>query len=397
MSASRTRDLVLDPKLAAEQSYWLARLASDLQPSNIWADYRRMAGAAEYAQLDFLLSPDLCGQLVKLAGDSSFLLYTTFVAALEICLHKHSGQNPIVVGSPARKKAETAQRVFNLVAIVAEVDDEVSFRKFLLQVRQTLLEAYAHQMYPMALVARDRGLSWNGQRSPLFDIVMSMEDIHEEMPQVAADMKLWLERSGERVQVRVEYDRKLYEEASVRGLLRHLCQLLEAGLKETDKPLKDLRMAGAEEERQVIVEWNRTERAYGGRSVVALFEEQARRRPAAEALVYEEKWVSYGDLNERANRLARYLRKKGVKREELVGVVMERSVEMVVGLLGVLKAGGAYVPVDPEYPEERMRYMLEDSGARVVLTQERLRGKVRKQMGAGEREAWEMVRVDGEW
>src|SRR5258708_12066421 len=201
MSASRTRDLVLDPKLAAEQSYWLARLASDLQPSNIWAVYRRMAGAAEYAQLDFLLSPDLCGQLVKLAGDSSFLLYTTFVAALEICLHKHSGQNTIVVGSPARKKAETAQRVFNLVAIVAEVDDEGRFRKFLLQVRQTLLEAYAHQMYPMALVARDRGLPCNPQRSPLFDIVMSLQNIHAEIPQWPAATKLYLHLIGDPVPV----------------------------------------------------------------------------------------------------------------------------------------------------------------------------------------------------
>src|SRR5258708_4395830 len=375
MAGAQPEFVIFDEQLRADRQYWKSRLSSDLQPSNIWPDQRRKTGAAEYARFEFPFQQALCLQLAKLTGDSSFLLYTVFVAALGICLRRYSGRNTVVIGSSSLKHPNSNASP-NLIVVVNEADDEVSFRNVLLHVRQTLLDGYAHQMYPLSLVMRDLGLSWNEQRNPLFDIVTGMEGIHDEIPPVAADMKLWLTRNGVRIGVEVEYDRRLYEEAGVNGLLRCMSQVAESGLRDPNELLMDLRMAGAEEERMVVSEWNRTKKIYDERNVVELFEEQARRQPDADAVVSAEDRISYGELNGRANQLARHLRKKGVKRETLVGVVMERSPEMLVALLGVLKAGGAYVPVDPAYPEERIRYMLEDAAAGVVLTQKRFASSI---------------------
>src|SRR5579875_1289723 len=394
MSSPTSRSLLLEPAAVADRTYGQGKLPAEVQASNIWLDYRRAGGSAEWAHVEFGYEEAVCRALRKLTGDSAFLLYTAFVAGLKICLRKHSGQKVIVIGSPGLKSG-ASDAVANLVPICDEVDEQTSFRAFLGQIRQTLLEAYAHQSYPFGLLVRDLGRNGKGERNPVFEVVAAMEGLHSEMPETAVDMKLCLKRSGPGIGVRVDYDGRLYEEASVTGLLRHVGQVLEAGLADSNCMLRELAMGSEEERRQVVEEWNGEERGYREATVVELFGEQAARRPEAEAVVYEGERVSYGELNARANRLARYLVGKGVEREELVGVVMERSVELVVALLGVLKAGAAYVPVDPGYPEERKRFMLADAGVRVVLTQERLVKKLA--LEAGQPGSRELLSVDGQW
>ncbi|HZQ47828.1 MAG TPA: amino acid adenylation domain-containing protein, partial [Verrucomicrobiae bacterium] len=166
----------------------------------------------------------------------------------------------------------------------------------------------------------------------------------------------------------------LFDGATIARMSQHLQLLLEAIVEDPCRRLSEIDMLSAEEREQMVVQWNRTEREYpGGRSMVELFEAQAEQRPLAVAVVYEDQALTYRELNERANQLAHYLRERGVGPEALVGICMERSLEMVVGLMGILKAGGAYVPLDPQYPEERLAFMLEDARVGVLLTQERFR------------------------
>jgi len=368
MTTRNTEFAIFDEQLFADRAYWLAKLSPELRAVALWRDHDRTDAAADYAQFRFPFESEICRQLSKLTNNSPFLIYTAFVTALSICLHKYSGQSNITIGSPVLNN-ENSSALSNLVTITNEMSSSMSFRDLLLKVKETLLEAYAHQAYPLELVLRDLGLNWNGQKNPLFDIVAGMEEIHSEMPKHQVDIRLKVMQNVDGVWIEVDYDQRSFEEETVRRLLGHLSHVLKVALADTNRQLREIEIVNAVERQQLVEEWNRTEAAYDRRTVVELFEEQAKKRPNALAVVCEGERVSYGELNERANRLGRYLQKKGVKGEELVGVVMERSVEMVVGMLGVLKSGGAYVPVDPGYPEERKRYVLEDAEARVILAQ----------------------------
>src|SRR5437588_2428935 len=398
MTTRNTEFAIFDEQLFADRAYWLAKLSPELRAVALWRDHDRTDAAADYAQFRFPFESEICRQLSKLTNNSPFLIYTAFVTALSICLHKYSGQSNITIGSPVLNN-ENSSALSNLVTITNEMSSSMSFRDLLLKVKETLLEAYAHQAYPLELVLRDLGLNWNGQKNPLFDIVAGMEEIHSEMPKHQVDIRLKVMQNVDGVWIEVDYDQRSFEEETVRRLLGHLSHVLKVALADTNRQLREIEIVNAVERQQLVEEWNRTEAAYDRRTVVELFEEQAKKRPNALAVVCEGERVSYGELNERANRLGRYLQKKGVKGEELVGVVMERSVEMVVGMLGVLKSGGAYVPVDPGYPEERKRYVLEDAGVRIVLTQESVRpGEEEGGKKGGEwRRAREWVSVDGEW
>lgn len=368
MTTANKEFAIFDEQLFADRAYWLAKLSPELRAVTLWPDHDRTDAAAEYAQFRFPFESEICCQLSKLTNNSPFLIYAAFVTGLSICLHKYSGQSEITIGSPVLNN-ENPYALSNLVTITNEMSGSMSFRDLLLRVKETLLEAYSHQAYPLELVLRDLGLNWNGQKNPLFDIVAGMEKIHAEMPKHQVDIRLKVGQNVDGMWIEVDYDQRSFEEETVRRVLGHLNHVLKVALADTNLQLREIEIVNAVERQRLVEEWNRTEAAYDRRTVVELFEEQAKKRPNALAVVCAGERVSYGELNERANRLGRYLQKKGVKGEELVGVVMERSVEMVVAILGVLKAGGAYVPVDPGYPEERKRYVLEDAEARVILAQ----------------------------
>src|SRR5262249_37562500 len=185
-------------------------------------------------------------------------------------------------------------------------------------------------------------------------------------------MNLFAREQGERIEGSLSYRTNLFAESSMRRLLGNFENLLREVVRGAERPLGELALLGGEEREQVVVGWNRTEVEYPRGSVAELFLEQARRRPEATAVECGGEKLSYGELNRRANQLGHYLRKMGVGPEVRVGICVERSLEMIVGLLGIVKAGGAYVPLDPGYPAERLKYMLEDSQAAVLLARKEM-------------------------
>jgi amino acid adenylation domain-containing protein len=376
MSVATSDIVVFDKKLKEEREYWLGKLSAELPPSGLQPDYTRPADSvSETADLELRFPPELSRKLLKLTGNSSFLLYTSLLATFNVCLSKYVGQPTVVVGSPALKDDAKAARVNNALAIVCEADGQSSFKQLLVRTRETLLEAYARQRYPFQRLIKDLRLTAAENRAALFDIVLLLEGLHEQAPEVKQDMTVAFAREGDTLSARLEYRAGLFKAESVERFGGHFINTLTAALEDMNAPVGCYTMTSSEERRMIIEEWNDTAEEFESDICVHhLFEEQAALTPDRVALVFEGQQLTYAELNARANQLAHYLREQGVGAESRVGVCTERGVEMVVALLGVLKAGGAYVPLDPSYPQERLSFMMKDAGVRALVTQQHLLG-----------------------
>ncbi len=287
----------------------------------------------------------------------------------------------MVVGTPIanRTQARTEELIgffVNTLALRAQLDVRQSFRALLGQVRERTLGAYAHQDLPfeqvVELLQPERDLS----RQPVFQTMFVLQNTPRaalELPGLRLspvgsggstakfDLTLLLTETDQGLRGTLEYAMDLFEASSMERFAAQYGRLLEAVVADADQPVWGIDILSAREREQVLRGWNETADEVAEQTLVELFEAQVERAPEAVAVVYEGESLSYGELNERSNRLARELRARGVGAETLVGICVERSLEMVVGLLGILKAGGAYVPLDPGYPAERLAYMLEDA------------------------------------
>jgi amino acid adenylation domain-containing protein len=358
--------------------YWVEKLSGEREVSRLVADFERPSvydpgkGAA-----DLILSAELRQGLKKLTGDSPFLLYTTLLTALKICLRKYTGSARVVVGSPARRRQAGAASSAEAVAVVDVLEDRASFRELLLQVRATLLEAYGKQDYSLPRLVRELGLEQVPDRCPLFDVAASLEEIHEPLPDLKQDLTVRFRDGEDGLEGRAEFNARLFGAEGVRRFLTHYVRILEQGVANPLVTLGEMDLLSEDEVRRQVWEWNNTAAGYPeGKCVHHLLEERRRLSPDAAAVVFGEEVLSYAELDERAERVAGRLRALGVGPEVLVGLSMGRSVELIVSLFGILKAGGAYVPLDPTYPQERLAFMLEDARVQLLLTQSALRSKL---------------------
>jgi len=360
-----------DRKAKEDRDYWVNKL-SGLNPnsSNLKLDYERLANSArESGQVEVVIPDQLSAKLARLSDNSPFLVYTGLMAALKICLHKYTGSATVVVGSPARRKEAKAAET-NALAVVNEVSGQSTVRQFLVNVRETLLEAYARQSYPFDRIVRNLGLKKQEHKCPLFDVALVLKNLHGDLPDVRNDITMVFEMTAQRLSGTVEYDRTLFRRETIERFTEYFTNTLQATLENVDTTIGELSILTEADRRQILIGWNNTATTYpDNRCIHALIEEQAEQTPDAVAVAFENRQLTYGDLNRRANQLAHYLVSLGVGPEETVGVFMERSLELIVALLGILKAGGAFVPLDPTYPHERLAFMLKDAGVRVLLSQ----------------------------
>ncbi|MDX6694352.1 MAG: hypothetical protein QOF02_1955, partial [Blastocatellia bacterium] len=374
MSVAETEILVFDTELKEQRSYWIHKLSRELEVSNLSPDYER---PREYApaidSVPVHLEGELYQRLCKLTGRSPFLLYTTLMASLKICLDKYHRGDATFIGSPALDFIEGIKQKTNALVIVNETDEEATFRQLLLKVRETLLEAYAKHAYPFQRLAQDLGHGDCSNKCPLFDVALVLKGLHGELPEVRNDLTITFEAGEERASGQIAFNRALFEKSSIERFARHLVHILGEALDDPNRQVRQFEMLTATERTLLLDEYNETARDYPrDKCFQELFEAQVEATPAALALVHGEQQLSYSELNERANRLAHYLRARGVGPEVRVGVSIERSIAMVVAVLGVLKAGGAYVPLDFNYPQDRLAFMLSDAGISVLLTERSL-------------------------
>ena len=335
----------------------------------------------------------LLDELRALSKNEGATLFMTLLAAYQVLLERYTGQEDVVVGSPIanRTRAEIEELIgffVNALVLRTDLSGNPSFRELLGRVRSVALDAYAHQDLPFEkLVERlqpERDLS----RSPLFQVWFALQNAPRAEFKLAGldlrslevhngtskfDLGLFVVEKPDGLSCMVEYSTDLFDESTIERLLGHFRTLLEAIAANPDQPIGRLPILTAPERQQLVIEWNQTDVEYPRTLCLhPAIEQQVERTPDAPAVVFEGEQLTYSELNARANQLAHRLRKLGVGPGVLAGICAERSLEMVIGLLGILKAGGAYVPLDPDHPRERLAMVLEDATPPVLLTTEPL-------------------------
>jgi amino acid adenylation domain-containing protein len=368
----------IDLKPGQEKEYWLDRLSGKNEGAavNIRLDFHRLPQYSEkQEELSMPFDTEVTQQLKQLTGDDPFLVYTVLLTILNICLYKYTATSTLVLGSPALLPLDGGAPVTNALTLISELDDTSSFRDFLMKVRETLLETYERQQYPYENLLEDLELKQIENRCPLFDIAAVFDEIHGPLPNnLRNDLTLAFYRQQDNLEVQARFNARLYRDGAIQRFLGHYQHLLKDALADTAAPISQLQPLDEIERHKLLVEWNDSQHDFPRHKCNhQLFEEYAQRQPDAPCLFYAGRSLSYRELDEQANQLAHHLQSLGVAPNVLVGICVERSLELVIGLLGVLKAGGAYVPLDPAYPKERLAAMLEDAEMlRVLLTKEHL-------------------------
>ncbi|GCA76890.1 tyrocidine synthase 3 [Microcystis aeruginosa NIES-2520] len=390
---------VLDRQL----SYWKQQLTGVPLLHQLPTDRPRPAiqsfrGGTERLQLDSQLTQ----QLKKLSQESGSTLFMTLLAGFAVLLSRYSQQTDVVIGSPIANRNRTEIEgligfFVNTLVLRFNLSQDPTFEDFLAQVRQTTQNAYDHQDLPFEMLVEKLQIERHLDRNPLTQIVFALqnapsspwdlpgvniEEIPSGLDSVRVDLELYLWDAAEGLGGFCSYNRDLFDAETIVRMMTHFKTLLAAIVENPRQSLASLPLLTPEEEYQLLEVWNETKADYSyNKCIHQLIEEQAARTPDAVAVVFENQQLTYAELNSRANQLAHYLRSLGVETEVIVGLCVERSLDMIVALIGILKAGAAYLPLDPEYPQERLQFMLEDSQVPLLLTQSSLIDKLPNHQG----------------
>jgi amino acid adenylation domain-containing protein len=392
------RRQLTDEVLEQQLLYWKDRLAGAPAALELPTDRPRPAiRTTRGAQYLFSVPPSLSDALNALARREGATPFMVLLTAFYVLLGRYAGQRDVSVGTPVagrtRTEAEGLIGLFvNTLVLRARWEEGEGFRGLLRGVRERVLEAQAHQELPFERLVEELQPERSLSRTPLFQVAFAMLDMETpatRLPDLKLkmlgiknttakfDLTLSMDASPQGFQGTFEYSTDLFDEGTIARMASHYGSILRHVVAEPDVAVSGVEMLSPEERQQLLFGFNEAQAAYPPHACLhELFEEQAAKTPDATALVFEGESLSYDELNKRANRLARHLRTLGAGPEQLVALLMERSVEMIVSLLGVLKAGAAYLPLDPAYPGQRLQLMLDDSGARILLTQEALAGQL---------------------
>ncbi|PYS61631.1 MAG: non-ribosomal peptide synthetase [Acidobacteria bacterium] len=378
----------------SQLAYWKKQFATLPPVLELPADHPRPSiqayRAFRGAQHTISLSKQLTHDLKQLCRKENVTLFMTLMAAFQVLLHRYTGEEDIVVGTPiaGRQMPETEDLIglfINTLAMRTSVSGELTLRDLLSRVKEVALGAYAHQDLPFERLVKELQPERTLAHNPLFQVmfVLQSEDIqplqlkgleveHFRVGNIMANFDLTLDivERDEQLVCLFESNADLFDSDTIERLMGHFQNLLEGIVANPEQKISELPLLSEAERRKLLVEWNDTRTDYpANKCIQELFEQQVERTPDAVALICDNRQLSYRELNSQANRLAHYLRKCGVAADTRVAICMQRSPEMIVALLAILKAGGAYVPLDPEYPKTRLEFMLEDSRASALVTE----------------------------
>ncbi|MEH1869179.1 MAG: amino acid adenylation domain-containing protein [Nostoc sp.] len=380
--------------LSGQINYWKTQLAGANTLLELPTDRPRPPVQTHQGVVQSLMLPQtLSASLKELSHQEGVTLFMTLLAAFGTILHRYTGQEDILIGSPiaGRNQVETEGLIgffVNTLAIRANLSGNPSFRQLLSQVREVTLGAYSHQELPFEKLVEELHPERNLSHSPLFQVMFAFQNTPSQLCDFPGltitpvevhsggakfDLTLELKDTSEGIKGGIEYNTDLFDATTIARMLGHFQTLLAGIVANPEQHISDLPLLTAAEQHQLLVEWNNSQTDYPNNTCIhQLFESLAEKTPDAIAVIFENQQLTYQQLNHRANQLGHYLRTLGVKPEVLVGICVERSLNLIVGLLGILKAGGAYVPLDPSYPAERLAFILEDTQVSVLLTQKSL-------------------------
>ncbi|MEP6467794.1 MAG: condensation domain-containing protein, partial [Parafilimonas sp.] len=399
---------VLDKKI----NYWKNKLTG-VAALELPTDHQRPSVHSTRGEvMGFNISKELTDKLNALSQDEGVTLFMVLLSAFKILLQRYSAQEDICVGIPIanRSQAEVNDLIgffVNTLALRSNVNVDASFKEFLQQVKTTTLEAYEHQDVPFEKVVEAVVMERDLSRSPLFQVMFVLQNTPD-VPQLKLgnltlsaesyqhtttkfDLSFSINENSEGLRVSVNYSTDLYVRKTIERMFGHFEELLKSIVNTPQHKISQLRFLTEAEEKQILLDFNNTSKDYPkDKSIVDLFDERVKKSPGDTAVIYKDDEITYHELNKRANQLAEFLSAKGVKDETLVPICIERSIEMIVGIMGVMKAGGAYVPIDPEYPKDRMKFMLDDTKATLILASKQTKERIPKGIA-------DIIELDGEW
>jgi amino acid adenylation domain-containing protein len=405
------REWVRGEVLESQLNYWRQQL-KDLPVLELPTDRPRPPIQSNRgACIPVSLPQDLSNALKELSITEEVTLFMTLLAAFQTLLYRYTGQEDITIGTPIanRNQVETEGLIgffINTLAMRGDLSGNPSFQQLLRRIRSIALSAYAHQFLPFEKLVEELQPERDLSRSPLFSVMFVLQNTPMsalELPGMTLapleihngtskfDLVLDLKETSSGIKGSIEYNIDLFDAATITRMVAHFHTLLESIVAHPQQRLSELHLLTETERHQLLVEWNATQSDYPlDKCIHQLFEAQVEQTPNAIAVVFEEQQLTYRELNDRANQLAHHLQTLGVGADQLVGICMERSLEVVVGLLGILKAGGAYVPLDPEYPQERLTFLLEDTKISNILTQQKFAHHLPVDQG-------KLICLDSEW
>ncbi|SCV41473.1 Malonyl CoA-acyl carrier protein transacylase [Bacillus subtilis] len=383
--------LLIGEVMEQQETYWLEQFKEEVPVLQLPADgSRAMEWSSEGQRVTCSLQSSLIRSLQEMSQQTGTTLYMVLLAAYNVLLHKYTGQEDIVVGTPVSGRnhpnIESMIGIFiQTMGIRTKPQANKRFTDYLEEVKRQTLDAFENQDYPFDWLVEKLNVQRETTGKSLFNTMfvyqnIEFQEIHQDRctfrvkernPGVSLyDLMLTIEDAGQQLDIHFDFNPNQFEQETVEQIIRHYTRILNRLVKEPEKSLSSVPMLSDIERHQLLMECNDTETPLShSDTVFQWFEKQTEQRPDYEAVIFGNERCTYRQLNERANQLARTLRTKGVQADQFVAIICPHRIELIVGILAVLKAGGAYVPIDPEYPEDRIQYMLKDSEAKIVLTQ----------------------------
>ena len=396
----------------AERAFWLNQFDGVLPTLELPTDETRpplLTFAGDIVSTTFTTAETaVLQQIARQQGATPFM---ALVAWVKLLLYRYTGQEEIIVGTPiaGREDATWQNQVgffVNTLALRDTVDPDAGFVDLLGAVRETAVAAYAHQQYPFDQLVIDLDLERDLSRNPLFDVIVHLQylednelhlgdvrvaDVETNFTAAKFDLTFEFVQTADVLHLHLNYNANLYARDRMERLLGHLHTLLLTLSSQPNAPIGKLALLTGAEREQLLVQWNDTKRPYPRESSIGqAFAAQVSKTPTATAVSFGEQSLTYEQLHQQANQMAHYLRRLGVVEGDMVGIAMNRSLEMVIGLLGILQVGGVFVPLEPDYPVERLKFMLTDTAVSVLLTQAHLLAKLPSFDG-------HVIAVDQEW
>ena len=389
---------ILSGAMNESEQYWLQKFKTEIPVLNLPTQHSRPAvqsydGEKVYSSID----EETKHKIDFVSKQMGITPYMFMLGAYYVLLSKYTSQNDIVVGSPivGRDVEETYNVIgmfVNTLALRENIDSSLTFKAFLMQLKENLLNSYKYQTYPFDELVNKLEIKRDTSRNPIFDTMFIYQNYGIKnikfsninslyyVPDTGIskfDLSLEVIPNNNGASLSFEYATKLFDEIFIKNMLEHYINILNSVLENLDTKISEIDMLSDAERNKILYEFNNTKVDYQkNKTISQLFEEQVEQTPDNIALVFEDRKITFRELNEKANSLAHYLRNNGISKNDIVGVMVNRSLEIIVGLLAVVKAGGAYIPIDPTFPSDRINYMLKSSNAKLLLTQEKLIQKI---------------------
>ncbi|UCH95523.1 MAG: amino acid adenylation domain-containing protein, partial [Candidatus Aminicenantes bacterium] len=379
-----------------ERNYWFTKMSGNPVKSYFYYDYKETGDLPRsQRRMDshqFRLVDNLFSSLMRLSKQNDYMLYMILVSGLIILVDRYTyaGNKDIILGAPIYKQDVEGDFINTVLPLRNYLKDRMTFKELLLQVKDTIVEANKQQNFPIEAILEHLNMSLSEDDFPLFDIAILLENIHDKkyLRHINLNMIFSFERTGKYIDGIVEYNASLYRESTIKSMVSHFTRVLEEALSHTDVQVSNINILSEQEKKQLLIDFNASAAGYPKEKTIhELFEEQVERTPGHTAAVggrqladskgktfvtgngpWEQVQLTYRELDRRSNHLACYLWELGIRENRLMGLMVHRSTEMIVGILGILKAGCAYIPLNPMAPAARTNYMLKESSTGILLT-----------------------------